>query len=81
MATTKFDVTKHIFVPKHIIISDREKNQLFKTYSITLRELPKIYSNDPAIKHLKTKAGDVVKIVRKSPTAGETVYYRGVINA
>ena len=81
MATAKFDVTKHIFVPKHTIISDREKTQLFKTYCITLRELPKIYSDDPAIKHLKAKAGDVIKIVRKSPTAGETVYYRGVINA
>ena len=79
--TTKFDVTKHILVPKHTIVSEKEKKQLFEKYSITQRELPKIFAEDPAIKHLKAKQGDIIKVTRKSATAGESVYYRGVTNA
>ena len=81
MATAKFEVTKHILVPKHVVVSEKEKKVLFEKYNITLRELPKILTTDPALKSLKVKAGDIIKIIRTSPTAGETMYYRGVINA
>jgi DNA-directed RNA polymerase subunit H len=43
--------------------------------------LPRILETDPAIKEMSPKPGDVVKIVRKSETAGESVYYRVVIKA
>ena len=75
----EIDITKHQFVPKHILLSDKEKEELLKTYGITLKQLPRILITDPVIKLLKGKVGDVVKIVRKSPTAGETVYYRVVV--
>ncbi|MFH1439167.1 MAG: DNA-directed RNA polymerase subunit H [Candidatus Woesearchaeota archaeon] len=81
MAAAKFDVTKHVLVPKHSIVSEKEKNALFDRYNVTIKELPTIKHDDPAIRHLKAKAGDIIKIIRKSPTAGETVYFRGVINA
>ena len=77
----KFDITKHGLVPKHIKLSDKDKKQLLEKYNITLNELPKILANDPAIKDLGLKTGDIVKIERKSKTAGEYDYYRGVINA
>ena len=41
--------------------------------------MPRIKVNDPAIKHLNPKPGDVVKIIRRSITAGEYVYYRVVV--
>jgi DNA-directed RNA polymerase subunit H len=75
----ELDVTKHILVPKHEIISESEKEELLKKYGITLRQLPRILLNDPAIKHLNPKVGDVVRIIRKSPTAGEVEYYRVVV--
>jgi DNA-directed RNA polymerase subunit H (RpoH/RPB5) len=31
------------------------------------------------VKILNAKIGDVIKITRNSPTAGETVYYRVVV--
>jgi DNA-directed RNA polymerase subunit H (RpoH/RPB5) len=77
----KFDITKHNLVPKHVKLSDKEKKQLLEKYNITLNELPKILASDPAVKDLSLKAGDIVKIERKSKTAGNTEYYRGVINA
>lgn len=75
----KVDVTQHILVPKHVKITDKEKEKLLKKYNITLLELPKIRKKDPAIAHLGAKTGDVIKIIRKSSTAGESIFYRGVV--
>jgi len=79
--TTKIeiDITKHELVPEHIILSAEEKKKLLKELKIKLSDLPRIKVNDPAIKHLNPKPGDVVKIIRRSPTAGEYVYYRVVV--
>ena len=82
-ATTKkkveIDITKHELVPEHILLSEDEKKQLLKELGIKLSDLPRIKINDPAIKHLNPKPGDVVKIIRRSITAGEYVYYRVVV--
>ncbi len=73
------DITKHVLVPKHEVLSEEEKEKLLKELNIEFKQLPKIKINDPAIKHLKVKPGDVIKITRSSPIAGKTIYYRGVI--
>ncbi len=69
---------KHTIIPKHTKLSEKEKQELFKKYDLTIKELPKILDIDPAIAHLDAKEGDVVKIARKSLTAGESMYYRSV---
>lgn len=74
----KFDPLKHELVPKHTLISDKEKEELFVRYKISISDLPRISKNDPAIRQLGAKQGDVIKIIRKSRSAGEAVYYRGV---
>ncbi len=70
--------SNHILVPKHVKLNEKEKKQLLEKYNISVNELPKINVKDPAIKDLKLEIGDVVKIVRISPTAGETIFYRSV---
>lgn len=45
---------------------------------VTEKEMPKILLTDPALKNLEAKAGDVVRITRKSQTAGHATYYRVV---
>ncbi|MEM5852816.1 MAG: DNA-directed RNA polymerase subunit H [Candidatus Aenigmatarchaeota archaeon] len=75
----KIDIEKHQLVPKHIILTEEEKAELLKKYKVSLRQLPKILINDPAIADKNPKVGDVVKIIRKSPVAGESVYYRVVV--
>jgi len=74
------DELKHNLIPKHNKLSESEKTELFDKYKITLRDLPKISLIDPAIAHLEPAAGDVISINRVSATAGDTVFYRGVIN-
>ncbi len=75
----KFEVMKHQLVPKHVKLSEKERNELFEKYKIEVFSLPRIFRNDPAIQHLDVKDGDVVKITRKSHTAGESLFYRRVV--
>jgi len=77
----KLEISKHEFVPKHILLKEEEKEEVLRRYGVTLRQLPRILETDPAIKEMNPKPGDVVKIIRKSTTAGESMYYRVVIKA
>lgn len=70
-----------MLVPEHVKLSETEKKKLFEKYNVSIRELPKISRKDPAIVNLNTKPGDVIKIIRKSQTAGEAIFYRGVSDA
>ncbi|MDO8643165.1 MAG: DNA-directed RNA polymerase subunit H [Candidatus Woesearchaeota archaeon] len=79
--TPVVSVTNHVLIPEHQKLSDKDKQELFATYHITLKDLPKILPTDPAIQPLSVKPGDVVKILRKSPTAGDAIFYRGVVHA
>lgn len=71
---------KHLLVPKHTLLNESELKQVLQNYNISLMQLPKIHKKDPAIVHLNPKAGDVIKIERKSPTNSTTVYYRAVLD-
>ena len=74
-----YNVTTHQLVCTHSKVADAEKEILLKRYDITQQDLPKIMQQDPAIKHLSVKAGDIIKIERESKTAGKSAYYREVI--
>ncbi len=76
----KVDVTKHVLIPKHVKLGEKEKAELFERYKITVEALPKILKSDAAISELSVKEEDVIKIIRASPTAGESVFYRVVAN-
>jgi len=76
MKKQKFKVDKHILTPKHSKLSEKEKAQLLERYHVTSKELPRILKTDSAIKGIDAKLGDVIKITRKSPTAGESIFYR-----
>lgn len=73
------DIRRHEFVPKHVILNEKEKEELLKKYKIALKQLPRILAADPVVKLLNGQPGDVVKIMRKSSTAGESPFYRVVV--
>lgn len=78
MDKEKFDPTKHILVPQHIKLSEEETEQILKAYNISFKQLPLINKNDPTIKDMDVKPGDIIKIIRKNTVTGESIFYRGV---
>jgi DNA-directed RNA polymerase subunit H len=71
-----FRAQDHEIVPKHEILTPKEKKEVLDTLGIDKEQLPIIKETDPVAKEITAKPGDVLRIVRKSQTAGKTVYYR-----
>ena len=72
-------VPDHVYVPKHEIINKKEAEEVLQKFNCKPTELPLILVTDPAILGLGVKPGDMIKITRKSSTAGEGIYYRYVV--
>lgn len=73
------DVTDHEAVPEHRKLDEEETEEVLEKYDTSKEGLPKIERTDAALKQMDVEVGDVIEIIRESPTAGETVYYRHVI--
>ena len=71
-------VHDHVLVPKHLLMNEEEVNQILSRYNISKRQMPSISPKDPAIKELNAKTGDLIKIIRNSPTQGKAEFYRVV---
>jgi len=76
----KLKINKHSLIPKHEKLNEKEKKKLLEQYNVSLKELPKIPKTDSGIASLNTKPGDIIKIIRKSPTTNESFFYRVVVN-
>ena len=76
----KFKIDRHTLIPKHSRLSEAQKEKLLEKYKISVKELPKMLKTDSAISSLAPKAGDVIKITRKSLTASEADFYRVVVD-
>ncbi|MFX1253004.1 MAG: DNA-directed RNA polymerase subunit H [Promethearchaeota archaeon] len=74
-----FNLFEHKLVPLHEFATEEEIQELKDTYSVELYHLPKITIDDPAAQLLGAKIGQVIKIIRKSPTAGTHIVYRYVV--
>ncbi|MEM2816957.1 MAG: DNA-directed RNA polymerase subunit H [Archaeoglobaceae archaeon] len=75
----KVSLQDHVLVPKHEILREEEVEELLKLLGVSKEQLPKIKASDPIIKEIGAKPGDVVKITRKSLTAGVSIFYRLVV--
>jgi len=72
---------KHVLVPKHEVLPEKEAEELLRRYNITKSQLPSILITDPALKGLNVNVGDIVRITRKNPVTGTSYAYRVVIAA
>ncbi|MEK6920205.1 MAG: DNA-directed RNA polymerase subunit H [Thermoproteota archaeon] len=74
-----YDVFQHELVPKHILLKSEEAKQVLERYHIKPFQLPYIKSSDPAARAVGAKSGDIIRVIRRSSTAGESDFYRYVV--
>lgn len=75
----KIDVLLHKLVPKHILMTKQETQDLLNKYKISVNDLPQMFEKDPVAIAIGAKEGDIVKITRESKTTVKSVnYYRYV---
>ena len=72
-------MVEHILIPKHKKLSDAEAEKILKKFNVSKKQLPRINSNDPAILEMNPEKGDLIEIIRDSPTTGKSYFYRIVI--
>ncbi|MEM0355156.1 MAG: DNA-directed RNA polymerase subunit H [Desulfurococcaceae archaeon] len=76
----RINILEHELVPKHRVLSPEEAKDVLKKLGCSSpADLPWISASDPVVKAIKAKPGDIIEIIRKSPTAGSSVFYRYVV--
>ncbi len=72
------DVSNHVLVPEHRLLTDEEIEEVLAEYDIKRTALPKIKASDPALPE-DADTGDVIEIVRDSRTTDTATAYRLVV--
>ncbi len=74
-----YNVFEHELVPKHVLLKPDEARQVLDQYHIKPFQIPYIKDSDPAARAIGAKPGDIIRVIRRSPTAGESNFYRYVV--
>ncbi len=73
----QFNILEHAYVPKHVILTQEEADNMKKRYNIINdAELPEISRFDPVAQAIGMRPGQLCKIIRPSKTAITADYYR-----
>ncbi|MDM7275312.1 MAG: DNA-directed RNA polymerase subunit H [Thermoprotei archaeon] len=72
-------ILEHRLVPEHRVLSLEEAIQILRRLGVKPWQLPQISINDPVVRLLGAKPGDIIEIRRKSPTGGVAIAYRLVV--
>ncbi len=67
-----FNVTKHHYVPSHVLLNENEAEIIYNSYG---KNLPLIDKSDIIVRYYGGKIGNIFKIIRPN-----NLYYRKVEN-
>ena len=65
-----FNVTKHHYVPSHVLLNEKEAEIIYDSYG---KNLPLIDKSDIIVRYYGGKIGNIFKIIRPN-----NLYYRKV---
>ena len=72
-----FNVLDHEMQPTFRILSNDEKQEIMKRYNIVKdKEFPDISRFDPVSQAIGVRPGQLIELIRSSPTAVKSLYYR-----
>ena len=73
----QYNILDNNLVPPHRVLSQNEKDDIMKEYNILEEsQFPNISRFDPVAVIVGVRPGEVVEIIRSSPTSLTTKYYR-----
>ncbi len=75
-ALKEVNVLKHVLVPQHKILSQKEVDALLTAYDISALQLPTMKLNDAVAKHIRAKLGDIIKVERQGLLGKYPHYWR-----
>jgi len=75
----KINILEHELVPEHEVLSPEEAQEVLKKLGVKPYQLPWISIEDPVVRAIGAKPGDIIRIKRKSSTARESIAYRYVV--
>jgi DNA-directed RNA polymerase subunit H len=75
------DVTEHISVPKHEVLTKEEAENVLESYRARKKDMPLIRTNEDVAKYYNMKPGEITRICRSSPLTCEAIAYRLVIKS
>ncbi len=70
---------EHELVPRAEVVPKDEAKRILRELNAKPWQLPWIRSSDPLALAIGARPGDIIRIYRKSPTAGEFIAYRFVV--
>ncbi len=79
-----FNPLDHKLVPEHHLLSEEEAAKTLAAMHVDMDQLPKIKRTDPVVQVLERisgpiEEGRIIKVVRRSQTAGVSEAYRLVV--
>lgn len=77
----QYDLMSHRLYVPHRILNEDERTAILNQYKISNAEdqIPWIDSQDPPVRWIGGKPGDILEVTRFSDAAGPSLYYRYVI--
>ncbi|XP_077241674.1 DNA-directed RNA polymerase V subunit 5A-like isoform X1 [Tasmannia lanceolata] len=72
------NITKHVLMPEHYMLTPEEKEKLLKQYSVEDKQLPRILETDAIARYYGLEKGQVVKVTYGGEITGDHVTFRCV---